>query len=101
MSIKKMKRKLEDHKKSDYESMASFKNLFQRHKQMRQLFDWDRYHDIFGDLVYNEIDINCYYPPIYDIYFDDANVDSNIINNDTNGSDDIIDEVFVNKIEVE
>ena len=39
-----------------------------------------------------------YSPPIYDIYFYDDNVDSDIINNDANDSDDIIDEVLVNKI---
>ena len=42
-----------------------------------------------------------YYPLIYDIYFDDANVDDNIINSDMNGCDVIIDDFLINKLEVE
>jgi len=45
--------------------------------------------------------VDWYSPPIYDIYFDDYNVDGDIINKDINGSDDIIDEVLVNKIKIE
>ena len=66
-----------------------------------QLLDRDEHHKDFGNSIYDEIDVDWYSLSIYDIYFDDNNVDSNIINNDINGNDDIIDEVFVNKIEVE
>jgi hypothetical protein len=44
--------------------------------------------------------MNWYSPSIYDIYFDDDNVNDNIINNNCNGSD-VIDGALVDKLEVE
>lgn len=49
---------------------------------------------IFGDFIYHKIDVDWYFPSIYDIYFDDDYVDDNIINNDNNTINDIIDGVL-------
>jgi hypothetical protein len=81
-------------------SMTSFENPFQKHERMRHLLDWDEYCERFGDPVYGEINMNWYSPSIYDVYFDDDNVNDDIINNNYNGSD-VVDGALVDKLEVE
>ena len=49
----------------------------------------------FDGFVYDDgINMNWYSPSIYDIYFDGNYIDNDIINNDNNGSDDIINVVI-------
>ena len=62
--------------------------------------DWDDYHRDFGDPIYDKIYMNQYSPLIYDVYFYDGYVDNESINNDDYESDDI-DNVLINKLEVE
>jgi hypothetical protein len=47
------------------------------------------------------MDVDWYSLPIYDVHFDDNYVDDYIIHNDSIGSDDIIDGIFVDKIKAE
>jgi hypothetical protein len=89
-----------DCERRDHMSMTSFENPFQKHERMRHLLDWDEYCERFGDPVYGEINMNWYSPSIYDVYFDDDNVNDDIINNNYNGSD-VIDGALVDKLEVE
>lgn len=53
---------------SDYKPMANFENLFQRLKQRRQLLNRDEYYGDFSGLVYDEIYMNLYSLPIYNVY---------------------------------
>jgi len=49
----------------------------------------------FDGFVYDDgINMDWYSPLIYDIYFDGNYIDNDIINNDNNGSDDIINVVI-------
>jgi hypothetical protein len=69
--------------------------MFHKHERRRQLLNWNEYRGDFDDFVYDDgINMNLYSPSIYDIYFDGDYIDNNIINNDNNGSDDIINVVI-------
>jgi hypothetical protein len=41
------------------------------------------------------------YPLFYDVYFDDDYIDNDIIYNDNNGSDDIINGVLIDNLQIE
>jgi len=47
------------------------------------------------------MDVEWYSLLIYDVHFNDDYVDDDIINNGSDGSDDIIEGILVDKIEVE
>ena len=66
---------------------------------MRQLLNWDEYHENFNDLIYDEIDVNWLSLIIYYVYFYFYNVHNDIINNINNGIDNMIDSVLVDKVE--
>jgi hypothetical protein len=66
---------------------------------MRQLLNWDEYHENFNDLIYDEIDVNWLSLIIYDVYFYFYNDHNDIINNINNGIDNMIDSVLVDKVE--
>jgi hypothetical protein len=66
---------------------------------MRQLFNWDEYHENFNDLIYDEIDVNWFSLIIYDVYFYFYNVHNDIINNINNGIDNMIDSILLDKVE--
>lgn len=51
-------RSLRDPKKSDHKPMASFKNSFPKHKQVRQLLDRDKYREDFGYSIYGKINVD-------------------------------------------
>lgn len=68
---------------------------------MRQLLDRNEYRGDFNDLIYNEIYVNQYFSSIYDVYFDDNYIDNDRIDNDSNGNKDIINGVFIDKLEFE
>lgn len=51
--------------------------------------------------VCGKINMVWYFSSIYDVYFDEYYIDDGIINNDSNYSDNIIDDVLFYKIEVE
>ena len=93
-------KKVEDHVESNHGSMNNYENSFQKHEQRRQLLDRDKYRGDFGYSIYNEIDIDCYSPSIYDVYFDDDNFENDAINNDNNESDNVINGVLINKLGV-
>jgi hypothetical protein len=42
-----------------------------------------------------------YYPLFYNVYFDDDYIDNDIICNDNNGSDDIINGVLIDNLQIE
>jgi hypothetical protein len=52
-----------------------------------------------GDPIYNEIDVDWCSPIIYDVYFN-GDYDS-IINNKSNGIDDVINNVLIDNLKVE
>jgi len=66
---------------------------------MRQLLNWDEYHENFNDLIYDEIDVNWLSLIIYYVYFYFYNVHNDIINNINNGIDNMIDSILVDKVE--
>lgn len=70
--------------------MTCFENLFAKHEWRRHLLDWNEYCEDFCNFVYSEID-----DILHSTHFND-----DIINNNRNGSD-VIDSVFVDKLEVE
>ena len=92
------KRRLED---SDHKFMASFENMFWRHKCSKQVLDYDEYRGDFDDLVYDKTNMDWYYPLFYNVYFDDDYIDNDIICNDNNGSDDIINGVLIDNLQIE
>ena len=49
---------LRDREKIDRRSITGFENLFQKHKQKRLLHYQYEYHGYFGNLIYNEIDVD-------------------------------------------
>jgi hypothetical protein len=68
------KRESQDHEKSNYRSIASFENPFQKHEQRRKPLNWDKYDikiEIFVDSNYfmdwNQLSI-------YDVYFDEDKI---------------------------
>jgi hypothetical protein len=62
---------------------------------MRQL----QYHINFKNSIYDEINVSWYSLLICDVYFDDGCVDNSNINNDSNSSDDVIINAFIDKLE--
>lgn len=47
------------------------------------------------------MDVKCHTILIYYVHLNDDYIDNDIINNDSDGSDDIIEGIIINKIEVE
>ena len=92
------KRRLED---SDYKFMANFENMFWRHKRSRQVVDYNEYYRDFDDLLNGKTNINWYYPLFYNVYFYYDYIDNDIICIDNNNSDDIINDVFVDNLQIE
>jgi hypothetical protein len=41
-----------------------------------------------------------YFSPIYKVYFDDDYANNNTINNDSNGYDDVINNILIDKLEL-
>jgi hypothetical protein len=57
-----------------------------RFKAISIVVDLDEYREDFGDVIYDEINMDWYSPSIHDVYFDNDYVDNNIIYNDNNGA---------------
>lgn len=62
-------------RKSGYRFITSFENPFQKHVHRKQLLDRDEYHEDFSNPIYSKINVNCYFPLIYDVYFEDDYLD--------------------------
>jgi hypothetical protein len=82
-------------------SWLVLRTCFWRHKCSKQVLDYDEYRGDFDDLVYDKTNMDWYYPLFYDVYFDDDYIDNDIICNDNNGSDDIINGVLIDNLQIE
>lgn len=64
------------------------------------MVEWFKKWRAFGDSIYVEINVNRYSPSIYNSYFNNDYNDNNSIDNYSNGSDNVIDDILVNKLEI-
>ena len=60
-------------------------------------FYQNEYYGDFNNPIYDEVNVNWYCPPTYNVYFDD----DDIINNNSNCSYNIIDVLFIDNLKVE
>jgi len=62
-------------RKSGHRFITSLENPFQKLVHSKQLLDRDEYHKDFSTPIYSKINVNCYSPLIYDVYFKDDYLD--------------------------